>query len=230
MRLGKRVDSDADDASGRGRGSRAPSRTSGRRNAMPMPHRTFAEVAKRRLVGKEGRERVATIRALLGELPGVPERTLRRPAQVARGRARPDAGAREGRPPRLDPGAPRGCGADRARRAAERRQVVAAAGALVDPDQDGRLRLHDAATRPGADADRRRPRPARRDPGADRRRARGPRRRPGAARRAPQRGRDRLLPRGRRAARALDGRAREVAAAGIEKPAIVALTKADEAA
>jgi uncharacterized protein len=37
---------------------------------MPMPHRTFAEVARRRLVGKEGRERVATIRALLGELPG----------------------------------------------------------------------------------------------------------------------------------------------------------------
>jgi small GTP-binding protein len=37
---------------------------------MPMPHRTFAEVAKRRLVGKEGTERVATIRALLGELPG----------------------------------------------------------------------------------------------------------------------------------------------------------------
>ena len=35
-----------------------------------MPHRTFAEVAKRRLVGKDGSERVATIRALLGELPG----------------------------------------------------------------------------------------------------------------------------------------------------------------
>jgi small GTP-binding protein len=37
---------------------------------MPMPHRTFAEVAKRRLVGKEGSGRVATIRGLLGELPG----------------------------------------------------------------------------------------------------------------------------------------------------------------
>ncbi|MBA2294816.1 MAG: 50S ribosome-binding GTPase [Actinobacteria bacterium] len=37
---------------------------------MPMPHRTFAEVAKRRLVGKEGSERIATIRALLAELPG----------------------------------------------------------------------------------------------------------------------------------------------------------------
>ena len=37
---------------------------------MPMPHRTFAKVAKRRLVGKEGSERVATIRALMEELPG----------------------------------------------------------------------------------------------------------------------------------------------------------------
>jgi hypothetical protein len=37
--------------------------------AMPMPHRTFAQVAKRRLVGKEGRERIREVRALLGELP-----------------------------------------------------------------------------------------------------------------------------------------------------------------
>src|SRR5262245_17567384 len=37
---------------------------------MPMPHRTFAEVARRRLVGKQGRDRVATIHALLVELPG----------------------------------------------------------------------------------------------------------------------------------------------------------------
>jgi small GTP-binding protein len=36
---------------------------------MPMPHRTFAEVAKRRLVGKEGRERIREVRALLAELP-----------------------------------------------------------------------------------------------------------------------------------------------------------------
>jgi small GTP-binding protein len=37
--------------------------------AMPMPHRTFAAVAKRRLVGKEGRERIREVRALLAELP-----------------------------------------------------------------------------------------------------------------------------------------------------------------
>jgi small GTP-binding protein len=36
---------------------------------MPMPHRTFAQVAKRRLVGKEGRERIRTVRELLSELP-----------------------------------------------------------------------------------------------------------------------------------------------------------------
>jgi small GTP-binding protein len=37
--------------------------------AMPMPHRTFAQVAKRRLTGKEGRERIREVQALLGELP-----------------------------------------------------------------------------------------------------------------------------------------------------------------
>ncbi len=36
---------------------------------MPMPHRTFAQVAKRRLVGKEGRERIRAVRELLDELP-----------------------------------------------------------------------------------------------------------------------------------------------------------------
>jgi small GTP-binding protein len=36
---------------------------------MPMPHQTFAALAKRRLVGKEGRERVRAVRALLAELP-----------------------------------------------------------------------------------------------------------------------------------------------------------------
>lgn len=36
---------------------------------MPMPHRTFVQVAKRRLVGKEGAERVRVIRGLIEELP-----------------------------------------------------------------------------------------------------------------------------------------------------------------
>ena len=36
---------------------------------MPMPHRTFAQVAKRRLIGKEGRERIRAVNELLAELP-----------------------------------------------------------------------------------------------------------------------------------------------------------------
>ena len=36
---------------------------------MPMPHRTFAQMAKRRLVGKEGKERIREVRALINELP-----------------------------------------------------------------------------------------------------------------------------------------------------------------
>src|SRR5258706_2732047 len=36
---------------------------------MPMPHRTFAQVAKRRLVGKEGRDRIREVNALIAELP-----------------------------------------------------------------------------------------------------------------------------------------------------------------
>ena len=37
---------------------------------MPMPHRTFAQVIKRRLVGKEGSDRIRELRAILAELPG----------------------------------------------------------------------------------------------------------------------------------------------------------------
>ena len=60
---------------------------------MPMPHRTFAEVAKRRLAGKEGSDRVAAIRALLDELPGYrngPYADLRKSleAELTRARAR----------------------------------------------------------------------------------------------------------------------------------------------
>src|SRR5947199_379903 len=37
--------------------------------AMPMPHRTQLQVIKRRLVGKEGAERVRELRAILADLP-----------------------------------------------------------------------------------------------------------------------------------------------------------------
>src|SRR5438445_9194707 len=37
---------------------------------MPMPHRTQMQLIKRRLVGKDGSERVRQLRAILAELPG----------------------------------------------------------------------------------------------------------------------------------------------------------------
>ena len=37
---------------------------------MPMPHRTQMQLIKRRLVGKEGSERVRELRAILADLPG----------------------------------------------------------------------------------------------------------------------------------------------------------------
>ena len=36
---------------------------------MPMPHRTQMQVIKRRLIGKEGTERIKVLRAALAELP-----------------------------------------------------------------------------------------------------------------------------------------------------------------
>ena len=38
--------------------------------AMPMPHRTQQQLIKRRLVGKDGSERIRELRAILCELPG----------------------------------------------------------------------------------------------------------------------------------------------------------------
>jgi small GTP-binding protein len=38
--------------------------------AMPMPHRTQRQVIKRRLMGKEGAERARELRSILAELPG----------------------------------------------------------------------------------------------------------------------------------------------------------------
>src|SRR5947207_7203688 len=37
---------------------------------MPMPHRTKQQLIKRRLVGKDGAEKVRELRAILAELPG----------------------------------------------------------------------------------------------------------------------------------------------------------------
>jgi small GTP-binding protein len=38
--------------------------------AMPMPHRTQQQLIKRRLVGKDGADRIRELRAILAELPG----------------------------------------------------------------------------------------------------------------------------------------------------------------
>ena len=108
---------------------------------MPMPHRTQQQVIKRRLVGKEGSERIRELRAILGELPGYKNGPYADLRKWVENELDGDAHAEAHRPPRLDRGAARGRGADRARRAAERRQVLAPAGAL------GRSRSAPATTR-----------------------------------------------------------------------------------
>src|SRR5438874_8636871 len=105
---------------------------------MPMPHRTFKQVIKRRLVGKEGSERTRELRLILAELPNYkngPYADLRKWVQEQLEETRTP---RACCPPRLDLGPSRRSGPGRLRRAAERRQVLAAAGAVSDPDQDGR--------------------------------------------------------------------------------------------
>ena len=139
---------------------------------MPMPHRTFAQVAKRRLVGKEGRERIREVRALLAELPDYrngPYADLRKSllAEIEDTRVRSSAVHRDSIAVRREGAAqialvgPPNVG-----------QVVDPAGALRYPDQDRRLRLHDPASRPRPDPHRWGARPVRRDPRAHRRRQR----------------------------------------------------------
>ena len=122
---------------------------------MPMPHRTFAQVAGRRLVGKEGRERIREVRRAPGGAAGLHAtgrtRTCARRCSPRSTRRR---SARERRAPRLDRRAPGGRGPGRARRRAQRRQVVDPPGALGDRDPDRRLCVHDPAADPGADPDR----------------------------------------------------------------------------
>ena len=119
---------------------------------MPMPHRTFVQVAKRRLVGKEGTERVRMLRGLIEELPDYRSGPYADIRKWLYGEIDADARPREGRPPRLDRGSPRGRRAGRARRRAERGEVVAPPGAVADPDQDRRLRVHDDASGRGGHA------------------------------------------------------------------------------
>src|SRR5436309_4503010 len=68
---GRRRDACRSPAAVIGCARRAVARRSGSKETItvPMPHRTFAALAKRRLVGKEGRERIREVRNLLAELP-----------------------------------------------------------------------------------------------------------------------------------------------------------------
>ena len=195
---------------------------------MPMPHRTQMQLIKRRLVGKEGSERTRELRAILAELPNYkngPYADIRKwvTRQIVETRARGRVLSRDS--------------------IAVRREGAAQI-ALVGPPNAGKSSLLQASsiqiktgnyaftTTPadaGPDADRGRARPVRRDPRADRGRERGSGRRPRAARRPARRRCDRLLPRCCQSPLdQLETVRAEVAAAGIEKPSILAATKADD--
>jgi len=92
---------------------------------MPMPHRTFAQVSRRRLVGKEGTERIRVLRALLDELPDYrsgPYADLRKwlCEEIERTRTRARVVHRDSIAIRRE-----GAGPGRLRRRSERGQVVA---------------------------------------------------------------------------------------------------------
>ena len=74
----------------------------------PMPHRTQMQVIKRRLVGKEGSERVRELRSILADLPNYKSGPYADIRKWVNGELRgdPDAGAR--RAPRLDRRSSRG--------------------------------------------------------------------------------------------------------------------------
>ena len=169
---------------------------------MPMPHRTQMQLIKRRLVGKDGSERVRELRAILAELPGYkngPYADIRKwvEAQLER-----HARAQKAR--------------DHRDSIAVRREGAAQI-ALVGPPNAGKSSLLQALSniqiKTGDYAfTTTRPVPALTRirgvlvqlveiPGLIEGAHRGPRRRPAAPRRAARRRRDRLLPRRGRAAR-----------------------------
>ena len=165
---------------------------------MPMPHRTQMQLIKRRLVGKEGSERIRELRTILGELPGYkngPYADIRKwvEAQLDQTRVRKRVTHRDS--------------------IAVRREGAAQI-ALVGPPNAGKSSLLQALSKSRS----RRPRMPSRRPArcprshgsaacscsssrfrADRGRVRGSGRRTPVARRAARRRRDSLLPRRERA-------------------------------
>jgi hypothetical protein len=159
---------------------------------MPMPHRTFAQLAKRRLIGKEGRERIREVSALLAELPDYkngPYADLRKwlTSEIEESRVRSNAVHRDSIAVRREGAAqialvgPPNVGKSSILQALSEiqirtgdypfttlRPVPALTGSAASSSSSSRSRAH-------------------------RGRQRGPRRRPGAARRPPGRRRDHLL-------------------------------------
>ena len=197
---------------------------------MPMPHRTQAQVIRRRL-RRQGRHR-SPARAASDPRGStrLQERSLRRPSQVGQRGDRRTRVRAKGRPPRQHRRAPAGSRADLPRRRAQRGQVVPAASAVQCADQDRRLRLHDHATcarhRPASAASSSN---SSRSPGSSRARTRIAVADGHLLGVLAWRGRDRVLPSSRLPrCRRCEVVRREVTLAGIERPALIAATKADE--
>ena len=160
-----------------------------------MPHRTQMQVIKRRLVGKEGADRIRELRTILAELPGYrsgPYADIRKwvVAEIERSQTKKRVVHRDSIAVRRE-----GAAQIALARSPQRREVVSAAGAVERADQDRGLRVHDDPAGACRDAHRRRPRPARRDSGSARGGYRGSGRRARTAWRPSRRRRDRPLPR-----------------------------------
>jgi ribosome-interacting GTPase 1 len=195
---------------------------------MPMPHRTQQQLIKRRLVGKDGAERIRELRSILAELPGYrngPYADLRKwvEGELDATRTRKRVVHRDSIAVRREGAAqialvgPPNAG-----------EVVAPAGAVGDPDPHRRLPVHHDAAGRGDHAPRRRA-PSSWIPGLIEGAAED--RGGGRALLGVLRNADAILwcHACDRPVEELETIREEVAAAGIDLPAVLAATKSDEA-